>query len=100
MAVLLCVCFRVDGTKSSISIESGDLDTMKRLAKDIHSRIDEYIKANNLKIVVNDSTQAGTKRAVENWDQFTENMWTIRSGEISVFVPCNEWRTVADSRLS
>ena len=99
-AVLLVVCYRKDGTKSCISIEEGDPKMMKQLAMELHKRLEKYISSNNLKIIIDDKTEAGIKKAVEKWNSFPEIMWTNNTGEVSVFVPCNEWKRVADSRLS
>lgn len=95
--VLICACFRNDGTKSSIAIESNDIQEMKKLVSELHGRIERWIGENNKKIVIDDKTAEGIKKAVNNWDTFLERVWTVKNGDVTVFVPCNEWDKVADS---
>lgn len=95
--VLICACYRHDGTRSAIVIESVDMESLKGLAADLHERIDRWIISNNKKIVVDESTDASMKEAVSNWNSFLDKAWS--APEVTVFVPCKEWDRVPDSNF-
>ena len=96
--VLLVCCIRQDGTRTAITLKSSDIESMKRLAYELHDRIDKWIVAQGRKF---DEASADEKRlsVLQKWNKFNSSVWT-GDKEYSVFVPCNSWDQVADSRLS
>ena len=95
--VLLICCYRNDGTRTAFTIKSNDLDSMKKLATELHDHIDQWIISQGKKL---DGADGDEKHiaALSKWDEFNSNLW-VGNGEYSTFVPCESWDRVPDSRV-
>lgn len=93
--VLICASRRQDGTTSSFAIEGSDVDSLKKLAVDLHNHIDNYITAHKRKIIVDDNTEADMKEAIADWSTFLEKAWTMK--DVTVLVPCKEWDMIPNA---
>ena len=95
--VLLVCCYRADRTRTAFAVKSSDVASMKKIASELHDRIDRWITSQGRKF---DTASIDEKRAsvMKKWNEFNANVWASDK-EYSVFVPCNSWDQVADSRI-
>lgn len=70
--ILLCSCYRNDGTKSAFTIEASNVENAKKLAKELHDCIDRWIINNNKKIIISDNINDSWEKAVAEWDAFVD----------------------------
>ena len=96
--VLIVSCFRQDGMKTAFSIVSPDVQAMRRLASELHDRIDAWIVNFGRKLDRANTTSDKQMKALDGWDSFTSHLWEKRDSSVTVFVPCSSWDKVADSR--
>jgi hypothetical protein len=87
-------CVRVDGTFSHILIFSKNLETLKTLAVELHSRISEYLAKENL------TDSSVKKEIVSNWNEYESKLWDNTENDIRFTVPTKEFQAVANSRMS
>lgn len=95
--VLLICCYRNDGTRTAFTIKSANLDSMKKLAAELHDHIDRWIISQGRKLDESDGDEKHIA-ALRKWNEFNENLWN-GNNEYSVFVPCQSWDQVPDSRV-
>lgn len=95
--VLLICCYRKDGTRTAFTIKSTNLDSMKKLAAELHDHIDRWIISQGRKLDESDGDEK-LIAVLKKWNEFNENLWNGNK-EYSVFVPCQSWDQVPDSRV-
>lgn len=95
--VLLICCYRNDGTRTAFTIKSANTNSMKKLAAELHDHIDRWIISQGRKIDESDGDEKHIA-ALKKWNKFNENLWNGDT-EYSVFVPCQSWDQVPDSRV-
>lgn len=95
--VLLICCYRNDGTRTAFTIKSANLDSMKTLAAELHDHIDRWIISQGRKLDEADDDENHIA-VLKKWNEFNENLWN-GDKEYSVFVPCQSWDQVPDSRV-
>ena len=95
--VLLVCCYRNDGTRTAFTIKSANIDSMKKLATELHDHIDRWIISQGRKLDESDGNEKHIA-ALKKWKEFNENLWN-GDKEYSVFVPCQSWDQVPDSRV-
>ena len=71
---------------------------MRRLASELHDRIDAWIVNFGRKLDRANTTSDKQMKALDGWDSFTSHLWEKRDSSVTVFVPCSSWDKVADSR--
>lgn len=97
--VLLVCCYRNDGTRTAITMQSPDIETMKQLATELYDRIDKWIVKNSRKLEKNESSLEIHIEALDKWSVFISKLWENQDSEVSTFVPCESWEQVPDSRV-
>ena len=95
--VLLICCYRNDGARTALTIKSAYLDSMKKLATELHDHIDRWIISQGRKLDESDGDEKHIA-ALRKWNEFNENLWN-GNNEYSVFVPCQSWDQVPDCRV-
>ena len=69
--VLIVCCYRQDGMRTAFSILSPDVQSMRRLATDLHDRIDAWIVNNHRKLDRASVQSDKQMKALDNWDNFS-----------------------------
>lgn len=95
--VLSFCCYRKDGTRTAFTVKSSDLASMKRLASELHDRIDRWVVTQGRKLDESDGNEKYIA-ALKKWNDFNANLWS-GDKEYSVFVPSESWDQVPDSRV-
>lgn len=96
--VLMCECYRKDNTRSTITIESSDFETMKNLSKELYLRLDKWIQDNGHKLVINEDSNDKERFLDEKWREFKDKMWdTETHKEVAALVSCDTVDLVADN---
>lgn len=95
--VLLVCCYRADRTRTAITVKYSNLDSMKKLATALHDHIDGWIVNQGRKLAESDSNEKH-QEVLKKWNEFNANVWN-GDKEYSVFVPCDSWDQVPDSRV-
>lgn len=98
MPTLVIVCYRKDGTRTAFTVKASDLALMKKLAFELHDRIDYWIVSQGRKISETNSNEKWMV-ALKKWNEFQDHAW-VGDEECSVLVPCASWDQVADGRMS
>lgn len=96
--VLMCECYRKDDTRSRITFESSDFETMKKLSADLYNRLDKWIQNNGHKLIIDENSNDKERYLDENWTEFKDKMWdTETHQEVAALVSCDTVDIVADN---
>jgi len=96
--ILLCSCYRQDGTKSAIVIHGNKIDTLRSLLSSLQEKIMTYLNIQGKLATAADVDQAKLDDAMRKWDEMVEKAWADKNGEYTATVLNKSYTQVPNSR--